>query len=228
MASVAVSPGLAGLAATPFSGGIKRKRVDHSPHDVDSGIASSQPLSSPTKKPRVRFDLEADILEIDDDKPFDLVREEVRRGLENHAIGDDKDYHKLQDWFVVKSSAGETPKSELLRKYVIALTGSIRSLDRSCNAFVNILLESDWLGRDEEYVAAFIRFLGTLVSAHGAHLRRVLEMLVGKFVDRKRWLALPRLFRAFSHCNQFRHPQVKFNATSLSIVRNCMGAYTER
>lgn len=188
MASVAVKAALAGPTATPLSGGLKRRRVDNDYDDVDSMLASSQPPSSPTKRQKVTFKEAPDVKEIEDwnEKTMALVREEVQRGLQNHLlVGDDRAYNMLQNLFISKSSAGEVPKSRLLRKYIVALTGSVMSLRSGCNSLVKVLLDSDWLGRDEDYVAAYIRFLRALVSAHGSNLHRVLEMLVDKFIDRK-------------------------------------------
>jgi RNA polymerase I-specific transcription initiation factor RRN3 len=190
MAPIALSPAPAGLIATPLQTSLKRKRYDAEHDEADKTHVPSSPLSSPTKRPKVRFTEDADIVEFDDDKPFDLIREEVRRGLQNHARGDDKEYNKLRNWFAETDSAGEVPNSRLLRKYIVALTGHVRMLDKSCNGLVQVLLNSDWLGRSNEYVAAYVRFLGTLTSAHGAHLHRVLEMLVSKFIHRK-WRAAP-------------------------------------
>lgn len=170
--------------ATPHTGGSKRRRVDAYDDDVNT---YSQPPSSPTKRQKVTFKDDPDVKEYEDwnDKSMALVREEVQRGLHNHHMGEDRAYNNLQNLFIPKSSAGEVPKSKLLRKYVIALTGSIMSLRSGCTTFVKVLLDSDWLGRDDEYVAAYIRFLRALVSAHGVYLHHVLEMLVKNFIDRE-------------------------------------------
>jgi RNA polymerase I-specific transcription initiation factor RRN3 len=185
MVPIMLSPAVPGQLPTPLSLGVKRRRVDDDYSTPDNAPPSSSlPTSSPTKKQKVRFEENTDIVEFNDDKPFDLVREEVRRGLHNHTLGDDKGYSALCTWFDETASAGDLPSSRLLRKYVVALTGHIRLLDKRCNELVQLILESNWIGRSDDYVAAYVRFLAVLVSAHGSQLSRVLYMLVGKFSNR--------------------------------------------
>lgn len=129
-------------------------------------------------------------------KPLDLVKDEVRSAIEGHLrSGDDKDdtaYEQLRMVFVSASSSSsqhegpaptntEAPGTALLKKYLIALSGRVSEL-KACGKLVHAVLDVNWLGRDDGFVAIFVRFLGTLGSAVPGFLRAVLDRLVGYFV----------------------------------------------
>ncbi|GAB7348817.1 hypothetical protein MBLNU459_g7531t1 [Dothideomycetes sp. NU459] len=158
--------------------------------------------SSQAKRLKVAFADSVDVRIMDDwsSKPLDLVREEVRSGLDSHTrSGDDKDdsgYDQLRMMFIsAGSSRGQTddtsepdgsvldrPSSALLKKYLIALTGRVSEL-KGCGKLVLAVLDLNWVGRDETFMALYVRFLGALGSAVPGFLRPILDRIVRLFVD---------------------------------------------
>ncbi|KAF2459815.1 RNA polymerase I-specific transcription initiation factor RRN3 [Lineolata rhizophorae] len=144
----------------------------------------------PGKRARVAFDpaVEVRIMEPwSSEKSVELVRHEVRRGLERRAAGDASGTDGIKALFEARPAGGEdgeeAPSSALLRRYVNALTGNVSLVGKNCAGLVHAVLESEWVGRDEAFVAAYTRFLGGLISAHNGYLRSVMNMLVDKFIE---------------------------------------------
>ena len=155
--------------------------------------------SSQTKKLRVAFDDKVDIRIMDDwtAKPLDLVKDEVRSAIEGHLrSGADKDdgaYEQLRMVFIsaqasrdrdnsAVASSTEAPSTALLKKYLVALSGRVSEL-KACSKLVHAVVDVNWLGRDDAFVALFVRFLGALGSAMPGFLRTVLDRIVGHFAD---------------------------------------------
>ncbi|KAH0362004.1 RNA polymerase I-specific transcription initiation factor RRN3, partial [Aureobasidium melanogenum] len=164
-----------------------------------SHLSSPAPESSQSKKLRVAFDDRVDVRIMDDwtAKPLDLVKDEVRSALEGHLrTGADKDdgaYEQLRMIFISAqpsrshdsgpvSSHTEAPSTATLKKYLVALSGRVSDL-KACGKLVHAVLDVNWLGRDDAFVALYVRFLGTLGSAVPGFLRTVLDRIVGHFVE---------------------------------------------
>lgn len=138
--------------------------------------------SSPGKRLKVSFDSNVDVRVMRDwEKAPQLIHEEVRRALEQHGLGDDIGYNQAKDIYTAKSKLEDEPSNITLRNYTQALLGNVSSLNKSCSGLVHAVLESDWLGRQDDYFTLYVRFLANLVSAHGIFLVDVLRMLVGNF-----------------------------------------------
>lgn len=172
-----------------------------------SHLSSPAPEPSQNKKLRVAFDDKVDVRIMDDwtTKPLDLIKDEVRSAIEGHVRpGPDKDdgaYEQLRIIFIGAqpsrshndgpvSSNGEAPSTALLKKYLIALSGRVNDL-KACGKLVHAVLDINWLGRDDAFVALFVRFLGTLGSAVPGFLRTVLDRIVGHFVEGEAACCLP-------------------------------------
>ena len=82
-------------------------------------------------------------------------------------------------------AAPSSSSASLLRKYLLALTGHTGSLGRECSQLVYAILDHRWWERDAGFVNAYIRFLGSLVSAESGYTSAVLKMLVGRFWEGK-------------------------------------------
>lgn len=160
----------------------KRKHVDDD-DDEPEPSASSQAV----KKARVSFDpaIEVHVLEDYDEKGLDLIREEVRRAIDNHIAGDSTDYDQIKALFASRPSAPEAPSTKLLKKYVVALIGSVNMLGKNCSGLVHAVLDCSWLARDESFKRLYITFLGSLMSAYGGYTSQVLQMLVKYLVQRE-------------------------------------------
>ena len=128
-------------------------------------------------------DVEVRILEDWNEKGLELVREEVRRGLEKHVAGDSTGYDQLKHLLTAKPSSDDAPSTSLLRKYIVVLNSYVGLLNKKCSGLVHAILDCNWLVRDESFVASYIRLLGSMISAHGGYTGPVLQMLVNNFVE---------------------------------------------
>ena len=169
---------------TPLKRPTLSLKRDNSYMDTDDDAGLS--LSSSTKKSKVSFDPNIDVRIMDDwtDKSFDLVKEEVRQGIERHiAQGDYKDdskYAKLVHLLGQDPTSSEAPNSKLLKKYLLAIDARTSSLGE-CGKLVGAVLDLSWLGRDEAFVTLFTRFLCDLASAHGKYVSAIMDRLVSHF-----------------------------------------------
>lgn len=136
--------------------------------------------SGPGKRPKVSFDSKVEVKVVGDwEKAPQLIQEEVRRALEQHALGDNSGYNQVQEIYAVKSKVEDEPSTTTLRNYTQALLGNVSSLNQSRSSLVHAVLESQWLGRQDDYFTIYVRFLANLVSAQGVFILDVLRMLVG-------------------------------------------------
>ena len=138
--------------------------------------------SSPGKRPKVKFDTDVEVQVMGDwEKDPELIREEVRRAVVLHARGENAGYDRVTEIFTTEPTSEDAPNPTTVRNYMLALLGSVASLNKSCSGLVHAVLESQWLGRDEGHIALYIRFLGALSSAQGGFVGTVLRMLVDNF-----------------------------------------------
>ncbi len=168
------------VIATGVGGGLKRK---HTGSDFEDAFPSSQ-----TKRQKVAFDPDVEVRILEDwnernEKGLELVREEVRRGLEKHVAGDSTGYDQLKHLLTAKPSSDDAPSTSLLRKYIVVLNSHVGLLNNKCSGLVHAILDCNWLVRDESFVGSYIRLLGSLISAHGGYTGPVLQMLVNSFVE---------------------------------------------
>ncbi|KAG5289610.1 RNA polymerase I-specific transcription initiation factor RRN3 [Histoplasma ohiense] len=174
--------------------------------NANSPVATTHP---PVAKKRARVKFEIDMpshsnkqqqrQEQDDDgdekkgientrneKSTAMVREEVRRAIQRHLMGDSEAYDRVKEIFTADpteleddgSPVYDLPSPTSLRNHLLGLFSNVSALDGSCSGLVHAVLRSEWLGRDEEYVKLFVRFLGTLAAARGTYLNSVLRVLV--------------------------------------------------
>ena len=140
---------------------------------------------NPGKRPKVTFDTDVDVRVLGEwEKGPELIREEVRRAIAKHAHGDNAGYDRVKEIFSVEPTSEDAPSPTTIRNYMLALLTNVASLNKSCSGLVHAVLESQWLGRDEDYLALYIRFLGTLVSAQGGFVGAALRILVENFTHR--------------------------------------------
>ena len=139
--------------------------------------------SSPSKKAKVTFSPAVEINIISDsEKSPELIREEVRWAVTRHARGDDVEYDKLKNIFSRDFIEADIPSPTTIKNTLAALVGVASDLDRSCSALVQMMLNSDWIRRTDDYVTLFRRFLGHLASSKPTWLAPTLRMLVENFL----------------------------------------------
>lgn len=157
---------------------------------------------SPTKRNRVAFsdDVDVRILEGWNSRPQELVLEEVRLAIDSHLrrgnMHDDSAYEQLRMTFAAAAlddGEGEhrpdgfelsRPNSALLKQYLAALLRRVGDL-KGCTTLLYAILDLNWLGRRDDFVNLYIKFLGTLASAHPGFLRHILEKTVRHYVSRE-------------------------------------------
>jgi RNA polymerase I-specific transcription initiation factor RRN3 len=172
MTTLAMPHGLPSAVPTKLLPGrptLIRKRIN--PEE-----ASSPSLA---KKLKVSFSSNVEIRVVGEwEKTPELIQEEVGQALEKHARGDDSSYLDIKAIYSAEKHTKDVPSTTALRNYTAALLSNVSSLNKSCSELVYAVLNSPWLGRSEEYVNLYIRFLANLVSAHGVYLADTLRMLV--------------------------------------------------
>lgn len=145
--------------------------------DADLAFDQGEASPSSSKRIKVSFDDEVEVNIIDElEKAPEIIREEVRHALEGHLVGDNTGYERIKAMY--KATGDDAPSITTLRLHTAALIPHVTSLNRSYSGLVYAIVRSNWLGREENYVALFLRFLGSLISAQGSYLRDVLGMLI--------------------------------------------------
>ncbi|KJR82566.1 RNA polymerase I-specific transcription initiation factor RRN3 [Sporothrix schenckii 1099-18] len=155
----------------------------------------------------VHFDMNLNITTEVGRRTLEETKLLVRRALDSHALAgrpghDDQDFIELVDVFSHDTEAYRDPRQshrhgsaddddgegnmvppDELVLYVVALTASAPLLNKSCINLVRKMLACSWIGRDDKFFRAYVQFLAALVSAQGAYLRPVLEMIVDRFKE---------------------------------------------
>ena len=135
--------------------------------------------SSPGKKAKVSFDSDVEVRVVDDwETSPEFIHEEVRQALAKRANGNNSGYEKIKEVYSTRKNGEEEPTPRLIKTYTTALLGNVSALTKSNADLVHEVLYSQWLGRQEDYVALFVRFLANLISAQGTFLGEAVRMLV--------------------------------------------------
>lgn len=204
---------LADSTSSPFSRKRPREDAHKYKEDVifnndtfttKSDGGNDVPSSSQAKRQRVSFDtaVEVRVLERWDEKSYEHVREEVKEMFRRKAdgrssarlgvitelfgvIAKERDGRNANGTGSVYDEDEEDapPSSSLLRKYLLALTGHVGSLNREYGSLVYAIIDHQWWDRDSSFVNTYVRFLGSLVSAQNGYTNAVLKMLVRRFLE---------------------------------------------
>lgn len=136
--------------------------------------------SSPSKRSRVTFDSDVEVVSADDEEELDplVVKEEVRRAIERHRFRENETYDKLKGLFEEPWDKPSAPSSKILKFHLQAVTANVISLDKDCNGLVNSVVYSEWVGRDDQYFTMFVRFLNNLSAAQHGYQLKIMGMLV--------------------------------------------------
>jgi RNA polymerase I-specific transcription initiation factor RRN3 len=178
-ARTAADTGKSGTMATPLKSALKRTASDM--EDVEDTQAQTQ-----RKRCKVQFNEADNKTELFwNDKAYPLVREEVRRAIENHLAGDSAAYASLKALLTTKPTDDDAPSPILLKRYITALDSFSHLMGKACGGLVTAVLDCSWLGRDDEFLIAYRRLLANLISSYGGNTIFVLESLVEKFVNSK-------------------------------------------
>ncbi|EXJ94128.1 hypothetical protein A1O1_02521 [Capronia coronata CBS 617.96] len=136
--------------------------------------------SSPSKRSRVTFDSDVEIVSADDDEDLDplVVKEQVRRAIERHRNKDDEAYERIKGYFTTSHEKPNASSTKALRVHLQALLANVTALTKDCSGLVNAILYSEWIGRDEAYYALFVRYLNNLAAAQRGYQQKIMSVLV--------------------------------------------------
>ena len=190
-----IRPSVAGTRSTPVLNSSSRPPINQRRSTLKRSRDDSTTMdlsSSPSKRSRVTFDPDIEFLSADDEDDLDplVVREEVRRAIQRHLIGDDDAYERVQTIFKMAPRAENAPSTNAVRIHLHAVLANISSLNKSCSGLVNAILLSEWVGRDERCYALYVRFLGNLAAAQSGYLAKMLYSLV-ELLGRQKTRRLP-------------------------------------
>lgn len=160
----------------------------------------SRSSPAPAKRARVAFDEKVEVQKIHDwEKAPEVILEEVRRALQKHAQGEDSGYDELKSIFDSQKKEEQTVSSTTLKSYNMALLSNVSDLNKSCSGLVHAVLNSQWLGRDDDYVRVYMRLMANIVSSQGMFVPELLGMLVENLTGGKRLMRDPG-DRCTAHC----------------------------
>ena len=150
----------------------------------------------------MKFDADVDIVSADDEDELDplVVHEQVRRAIERHLNYDHESYEWIRGLFTIETDAERAPSSRTLRYHLQALEANVTRLRKDCGSLVQNIISSEWIGRDDSYVATFVRFLGSLAVAQGGFVDSIMGMLVE--------LLGPQKTRRIPDCKTVRQPKL--------------------
>lgn len=177
------------LRRATLSGSVRTR--DEAGIDVESEMSMSTPpspnkrLRTVTFNPLVEQQIFSSSLAIREaEVDLERVRSEARRSIEDHNHNvSEEGFNDLKELFrpAAKGKEREIPSNEKIRAHLLALTSCVSLLGKGCSPLVNLILDLEWIGRDEIFVKVYVHFLGNLVSAQGVYVASVLNMLVEKF-----------------------------------------------
>ncbi|KAK4940872.1 DNA independent RNA polymerase I transcription factor [Elasticomyces elasticus] len=155
------------------------KRRSTLKRSIDESSLMDTP-SSPSKRSRVTFDSDVEIVSADDEEDFDplVVKENVRRAIERHRFNDNEGYDRLQNVFNTPHQKPNAPPTKVLKIHLQAVLANVTALTKDCNGLVNAVLNSEWVGREESYYALFVRFLNNLAAAQRGYQHKIMSVLV--------------------------------------------------
>lgn len=194
MALPASRPSVLSHAASAITtNSLKRKRSDVKRSISEAGLGPSAspptiPQEHPPKRTKVLIDLSAnqyhDAPPPSDDKPYLLVREQVRRALlrENRGLDGTDPKAQLIALFTIHVADEYAPSEQLLLKHVDALASMANLLVQNPSV-VAAVMNVKWMGRGEDFVQSYIRLLGNLAATGGSFQNAVLSSLIERFTQ---------------------------------------------
>lgn len=133
----------------------------------------------PAKREKVTFDETVQVQDLYEwEKAPEVISEGVRRAIQRHAQGDNAAYNEVKGVFDARGDQTKDISPATMRSYTNALLSNVSSLNKSCSDLVHAVLNSEWLGREDDYIKIYVRLVVNVASAQGNFLADVLRMLV--------------------------------------------------
>ena len=159
--------------------------------------------SSPSKRQKVSFDSDVEVMSVDDEWGLDpdVIREEVRRAIQQHLNGDSEAYDRIKELFKADPNSENAPSPSAVKAHLQAVLANISLLDKNCNGLINVLCNIEWVGKDPQFISVYTKFLGNLAAAQSGCLSKIFAMLVDILGDIKtrRIPSFPPVRRALIH-----------------------------
>jgi RNA polymerase I-specific transcription initiation factor RRN3 len=166
---------------------VRRSTLVRKRDEIENGSSPAPP-----KRAKVAFDEKVEVQNIHDwEKAPEVILEEVRRALQKHAQGEDSGYDELKSIFDSQQKEKKPVSSITMKSYTMALLSNVSNLNKPCSDLVHAVLNSQWLGRDDDYVRAYMRLMANIVSSQGMFVVEVLGMLVENLTGGKRFFQDP-------------------------------------
>lgn len=178
VAPPALRPSMPAISkSSPALGSLKRRSTLK--RSIDDTNLMDIP-SSPSKKSRVTFSPDVELLSADEEEDLDpvVIKEQVRRAIQRHLLHDNEVYERIRSIFAVSPDKKNAPSTGVLKIYLQAILANVSHLTRECSSLVHTILESEWIGRDEKYFTFFVKFLGNLAAAQGGYLNKIMSVLI--------------------------------------------------
>lgn len=96
-------------------------------------------------------------------------------------------YNELVAQFHASSPSDAGPSNAQLVAWLTALTHVSTSLDRTCAALVDAVLEYPWLALPDDAASAWVRFSCSLVSARGEWVTKMAQLIFRNFGYQPEW-----------------------------------------
>ena len=143
--------------------------------------------SSPTKRQRLSFDSDVEVMSVDEEWGADplLVKEEVRRAIQQHLNGNSEAYDRMKDLFRANVNSEDAPSPNVVKVHLQAVLANISLLDKNCSGLVNALCQTEWVGKDAQFISLYTKFLGNLGAAQSGYLSKIFAMLVDVLAEFK-------------------------------------------
>lgn len=157
--------------------------------------------SSPSKRSRVTFDSDVEFVSADDEDEIEplLVREEIRRAIQRHLLGDNDTYERVKSIFSADPRKDSAPSALAVRVHLSSLLAHVDRL-KGCQGLVKAAIYTEWVGRDERFVNLHTKFLGNIAAAQAGYTEMVMRSLV-ELLGKQKTRRLP-------HCKRVRQSTI--------------------
>ncbi|EMR11370.1 hypothetical protein PNEG_00397 [Pneumocystis murina B123] len=108
----------------------------------------------------------------------DMIHKYIINALETCDKGDKEAYEDLRKKLSMDFQSSEALSSLQLKQLLFSLIQVASRLNSNYQSLINDILKIHWVERDDEFVSVYIRFLGTIASAHSGYIPLIIKMLV--------------------------------------------------
>ncbi|KAI9890780.1 MAG: hypothetical protein M1814_003564 [Vezdaea aestivalis] len=167
--------------------------------------------------------------------PVDLLEIEVREALDSPFKEGNSAYDKVLNVFAAEPGSVEAATPHEQAMYLVQLATQSARFTRSNASLLKAMLNSNWLGRDENYWKMFRNFLNNLITSQGSLVQLVMRHMVESlnlFPKSLKGLSgamNPRslMRRVFIHLKDVLRLVPSANRQLLTLIPSCFPAITD-